>query len=328
MKYIILLISIIIFAHSPWAQAAGERYRVEVLVLKHLENSEQAEEVKRIEDYSSALDFLTPVVEDDSEPGKACEPMEEEVESTLAAGEAETTSPAAGLEAGQVPADNSLASIESEEIIEEEVDPNAVVQVEEMGPEMQDAWRRLRLSGPFRPLQYLSWEQGSEEPFPVLRLHDLDVVLVDDPYSDLRAAEDEFAETYGNELPADDPGPGSDTACEEPEVDPLPEPTLYYALDGTVSMVRTRFLHLNLDLQLRAALFEPEPGDYPPLAQALSPGEEQQSDPQPPQPSGFLLHELVQKRQVRSARMEYFDGPVIGVLAWITSIPLEDAAER
>ena len=326
MNYITLLISIIIFTYSPWAQAAGERYRVEVLVLKQLENAEQAEEVMRIEDYSSALDFLTPVVEDDSEPAEACEPMGEEVESTLAAGEAETTSPAAGLEAGQLPADNSLASMENEEIIEEEVDPNAVVQVQEMGPEMQDAWRRLRLSGPFRPLQYLAWEQGSDEPFPVLRLHDLNVVLVDDPYSDLRAAEDEFDETYGDERPADDPESG--TVCEEPEVDPLPEPTLYYALDGTVSMVRTRFLHLELDLQLREALFEPEPGDYPPLEQALAPREEQQSDPQPPQPSGFLLHQLVQKRQVRSARMEYFDGPVIGVLAWITSIPLEDTAER
>jgi hypothetical protein len=46
---------------------------------------------------------------------------------------------------------------------------------------MQEAWRRLRLSAPFRPQQYLSWEQGNQEPFPALRIHDLEVVLVKDP---------------------------------------------------------------------------------------------------------------------------------------------------
>ena len=42
----------------------------------------------------------------------------------------------------------------------------------------------------------------------------------------------------------------------------------------------------------------------------------------------FLVHGLEQSRQVRSARMEYFDGPVIGVLAWVTTIPLEESPER
>lgn len=318
MKYIIFIILLLAFFYSPWAQGAGERYRVEVLVLKHLESSEQAKEVKRIEDYSAALDFLTPEIEEDSMPGDACDPAGGDIEpmdETEAAGE-----PPAAVEpdSGQLPGEDGLAAEE----VEEEVDPNAVVHVEEMGPEMQEAWRRLRLSGPFRPLQYLAWEQGSEQPFPVLRLHDLDVVLLDDPWSDLRAAEEEFAEAYGDGPPPTLPDPGN--SCIEPEVDPLPEPTLYYALDGAVSLVRTRFLHLNLDLQLREALFEPEP-----RADSLqSPGTVEQTRPETPQPTAFLLHELEQKRQVRSARMEYFDGPVIGVLAWITSIPLEDAAER
>lgn len=320
MKYTTLLIFTIIFAYSPWAQSAGDRYRVEVLVLKHLENSEQAKEVKRIEDYSSALDFLTPAVEDDFTPEETCDPVGEEVTTPGNADDAVATLPATGTGAEQLPEDSL-----PEEDIEEEVDPNAVVHVEEMGAEMQDAWRRLRLSGPFRPLQYLSWEQGSEEPFPVLRLHDLDIVLIDDPYSDLRAAEDEFDEAYGDEPSASDTATGTDSACQEPEEDPLPEPTLYYALDGTVSMIRTRFLHLDLDLQLREALFEPEPGEYNSQLHPLVPGPEEQLTPQP---SGYLLHELSQKRQVRSARMEYFDGPVISVLAWITRIPLEDAAER
>lgn len=315
---------IVLFAFGPWSVQAGERYRVEIIILKHLEYSQQAEEVKRIEDYSSALDFLTPAVEEDAAPDENCDPMAAEIASGDEMDAVPAPLPEAGPGGEQQPAEDGLAAEE----IEEEIDPNAVVHVQEMGPEMQDAWRRLRLSGPFRPLQYLSWEQGSDEPFPVLRLHDLDVVLVDDPWSELRAAEDEFDETYGDELPAGETDPESDTACEEAEVDPLPEPTLYYGLDGTVSLVRTRFLHLDLDLQLRQPLFETVPGDYPPMEQALIPGDEPQSGPQTPQPSGFLLHELLQRRQVRSARMEYFDGPVIGVLAWITSIPLEDPAER
>jgi hypothetical protein len=48
----------------------------------------------------------------------------------------------------------------------------------------------------------------------------------------------------------------------------------------------------------------------------------------PPRPTGFEFHQLDQRRQVRSGRMEYFDSPVIGVLAWITPIELEDAPER
>ena len=47
-----------------------------------------------------------------------------------------------------------------------------------------------------------------------------------------------------------------------------------------------------------------------------------------PQPSSFLIHSLKQSRQVKSARMEYFDGPVLGVLAYITSIEIEEAVDQ
>jgi hypothetical protein len=46
-------------------------------------------------------------------------------------------------------------------------------------------------------------------------------------------------------------------------------------------------------------------------------------DDQPVQPSSFQVHELKQSRQVRTGRMEYFDGPVLGVLAWITAVEEE-----
>jgi hypothetical protein len=204
-----------------------------------------------------------------------------------------------------------------------------------MGPEMQDAWRRLRLSAGFRPLQYLSWEQGSQPPFPEIRVHGEEVAFVDDPYAELRAAAleaelesglqpEEAAETDRTPIEDDDP------ACEEPETDPFPEPTVHFALDGTASLVRTRFLHLQLDMQLREPVFdtdtlaeEPAPAPLP----ATSPGN-METALLPPRPTGFELHHLDQRRQVRSGRMEYFDSPVLGVLAWITPIELEDAPER
>jgi len=303
MKYITLLILIITTLHTPWARGADNRYRVEVLVLKHLESVDQAKEVQRIKDYSTALDFLTPAIEEEEKVlPDGCEPLLEEDDTAVAG---ENLGPETALE----------------EETEETLDPNAIVHVEEMGPEMQDAWRRLRLSGPFRPIQYLAWEQGDDEPFPSLRLHDLAVVFVDDPYSDIRNADEELASVYGD---------GMDTTpdCGESEEDPLPEPTLYYALDGTVSLVRTRFLHLNLDLQLREALFDTEVAPGQSAAYAPPPVAGDPLEPEQPQATGFLVHEFEQNRQVRSARMEYFDGPVVGVLAWITSIPLEDTAER
>ena len=311
-RYIIFLIIFIILLPGETALAAGERYRVEVLVLMHLDHAEQGEELRIIRDYSPALDFLVPAVEEPELP-EGCEPVPEEISDSVI----EPVDPLSDPEA-----------IAEEEV--EEIDPNAVLPVEEMGPEMQDAWRRLRLSGPFRPLQYLSWEQGSEEPFPSLRVHDDVVVQVDDPWADLREPEDELIAVYGDTANSDPDD--ADPDCTLPAGDPLPEPTLYYALDGTVSLVRTRFLHLNLDLQLRQELQSFESGNPSepshPLIPGTAPSDETAPGSIPDQPSMFLVHGLEQSRQVRSRRMEYFDGPVISVLAWITPIPVADAEER
>ena len=101
-------------------------------------------------------------------------------------------------------------------------------------------------------------------------------------------------------------------------------------LDGKASLVRSRFLHLDLDLQIREPVFETDPFNdesEPALLPAANP-DGLVTGTAPPRPTGFEFHHLNQRRQVRSGRMEYFDSPVIGVLAWITPIELEDAAER
>ena len=297
MKYSVYFILIPLLLSTTAVNAATERYRVEVLVLTHLGHDVPPREAIALSDYSAAQDLLEPPP---APMDPACFPEEPD-------NPEEVVLDSFG-EAGQ-----SESGTETDPLDEEtRPDPNALVHIREMGPEMQDAWRRLRLSGPFRPLQYLAWEQGSEAPFPTLRIHDETVVLHDDPYSDLRIqAEAENALTPVQTGPMKECPP-----LNGPEE--LPGPTLYYALDGAVSLVRTRFLHLNLDLQWRETI----PESLEIARPDVLPGRARQA------PAAFRVHDFRQSRQVRSGRMEYFDGPVIGVLAWLTAIPLEDTGER
>ena len=304
---LIYILFLSLFACSLWAQ--DTRYRVEVLVLTHLRSVEPATEADEIRDYSSSLDFLTPVEE--TEEGESGEE---------ATGPTDET---AGAEQEGTAGEPSAAA-------EAEPDPNEVVHHEEMSDVMQEAWRRLRLSAPFRPQQYLSWEQGNQEPFPALRIHDLEVVLVKDPESrrrlkmieaDLLEDESEQREketlfvTSGSTTP--EPAGGLvelPQAAEIPEEPELPEAVPYYRLDGTVKLRRSRFLHLDLDLQMREGIWEPEPLEIV----ARDPVIFERAGP-----TSFRVHELQQSRQVKTGRLEYFDGPVLSLLAFITAIKVE-----
>jgi hypothetical protein len=209
-----------------------------------------------------------------------------------------------------------------------------VIAVEDMSDVMRETWRRLRLSAPFRPEQYLSWEQSADEPFPSLRIHDLEVLQIDSFCTDLsetaafEAMEDDKEDedrpvvitNQGNILPGTASEEAVENAAEEPE---LPDPTLFYRIDGTVMLRRSRFLHLDLDIELRQAVI-----DQQLLTPAPTLGDESESgEPELPLPPSFLIHQLKQSRQVKSRRMEYFDSPVLGVLAWITPFETEDEAE-
>ncbi|NNK33618.1 MAG: hypothetical protein HKP02_10870 [Xanthomonadales bacterium] len=283
------------------AQAQEDRYRVEILVLTHLHHAEEPRETPFVNDYSDALDFLAPEEEEDDEAFED----DDGSESVDAA-----------------PDDIAAKPLGEEDAEPAEVAANAVFPVEDMSEVMAEAWRRLRLSAPFRPEQYLSWEQGSQPPFPALRVHDQEAVWVDDPWADVRAA---LAE-----LPDLDPGvfgvaPGAtdDVSKDSSSEQPLPEPTVYYRLDGKVTLRRTRFLHLDLDLQLREAVFDQSAAPITPLQEPGLQGE----PPPPPKPDAYLAFGLQQSRQVKTGRMEYFDSPVLGVLAYISIVEPDASAE-
>jgi hypothetical protein len=291
-RYIIFLnfVLLLLAGSQPALAADQSRYRVEIIVLSHLEHDAQPRTAQRLEDFSAALDYLTPP----AEPRDANE---------RAAGDAAETPADLADDTGDVAESGAAPGAET--------DPwNVVVHVPELGERMQDAWRRLRLSGPFRPLQFLAWEQGGNGPIPTLRLHDLEVVLSEDPWAASRAAQ---AEPAASAAQGQAPVDGAD----------VPPPIRYYRLDGTASLTRSRFLHLSLAVELREPLYAgATPGREPPRSAGAP------DAPVEPAPTSFLLHRLEQSRVVRTGRMEYFDGPVLGVLAWVTDISDTVAEEQ
>jgi hypothetical protein len=267
-------------------------------------------DAESLRDFSGSLDFLAAKIEQEED------------------GENENS------EAG--PDDQVVAELLQEtgiEFLPDEDQPEEpwadVIAVEDMSDVMRETWRRLRLSAPFRPEQFLSWEQSANEPFPSLRIHDLEVLLIENSctvvHETLATGANEDADSpfvftdQGNILP----GYAIENAAKEVE---LPDPTLFYRIDGTVMLRRSRFLHLDIDIELRQATFDEQPLPLTPIfggdRESGEPGELEL----PPAPS-FLIHQIEQSRQVKSRRMEYFDSPVLGVLAWITPFEAEDEAE-
>jgi hypothetical protein len=348
MKYrTFLIIFLTLASYAVTGIAQEKRYRVEIIVLTHLHHDEEPREAGWLRDFSDSLDFLIP--EDPEGPGEENEELPE--------GEGFDPSPGDLPDTDPIPTDPATLDTATGDISETADDPELpedllpaeereeepwadVIHIEEMGEVMQESWRRLRLSAPFRPEQYLSWEQSENEPFPSLRIHNQETVLVVDPYAEQRAklaalelAALELAELgieepivfsdQGNVLP-------DDTDRESEQEPELPGPILFHQLDGTVMLKRTRFLHLEIDLELREAVY-----DEMAMTQALIAREETEKWEQAgdgenwmPEPSSFLIHSLKQSRQVKSARMEYFDGPVLGVLAYITTVDIEESPDE
>jgi hypothetical protein len=323
MRYIVFLIIFLVetLAVTPAVAQTGTppsepRYRVELIVLMHLEHGEEARRMRWLEDYSVALDLLTPIPEEVEAEGPDSGSVALPAAGTAAGGE-----PAGGADA--TAAGGNAADAGDPALAENaEDDPlGGVVHLPELGAQMQDAWRRLRLSGPFRPLQYLAWEQRAAEPFPTLRVHDEEAVLVQDPWAEQRSAEalaaQEAAATGEPAVPNIGDGPAG--MAPDPATDELPPPIHYYRLDGTAQLIRSRFLHLALNVEWREPVFDAASPDARPARPPL--GAPAAVDAAaPPLPDAFDVYRLEQSRQVRLRRMEYFDGPVLGVLAWITPV--------
>jgi len=334
MAYRFFLILFVTFGVSAEPVAAQDsRYRVEIIVLSRPNADATPREVETLRDYSNAVDFLAPEpAADESDAGQ------DAPASTGAAGaSADEMEPAPGGEPEDAAAEPA---------------PPPLVHVEELSDVMRDAWRRLRSSAAFRPLLSLAWEQDASPPFPLLRVHDPSPVLTDDPWAAVRERlatgeplDAVFAATVLAALPpvADPPDaaptdrdaeprdPVDEAAVSAPPagltLDRIPPPRRFYALDGTVSLVRSRFLHLHVDLQQREPVYAPADAQAPlvlPRGLRTMPaldagGAELPAGPEPV-PTAFRVFSLEQNRQVKTGQLEYFDGPVLSVLAYVTAI--------
>ncbi|HMB59819.1 MAG TPA: CsiV family protein [Xanthomonadales bacterium] len=278
--------------------AAERSYRIELIVLRHLEGTELTDPQAELRDFTAALDLMPPVQpENEQEAEQPDQTPEPEVL-------ADTT----------LPREDVLA----EEALEE---GPRIVLLEEYSDTMRQAWRRLRSSSGFRPEFYLSWEQPDEEPYEVIRVHDLELLFEEDPYFELRAElEEEQAESdvpvFSDVPPEEQAG---EPALEEEEA--LPGPIRYYRIDGTARLSKSRFLHLDLDIEFRTPDYSVEiitPPEVPIVnAEAGALLSER--------PPAFRVHTLTQNRQVQTREIEYFDGPVISVLALISRIETESS---
>jgi hypothetical protein len=127
-------------------------------------------------------------------------------------------------------------------------EPRAVVYPEDPAPlgvvseRMRSVWRRLESAGDIEPLYLQTWEQSRIDYQPPVRIHDDQVLLqrveLPEKWADIDFTATDFLAPYREN---------------------------YYRLDGTAQLRRSRFLHLEFDLEFRVTLLPPvsttdEPG--------------------------------------------------------------------
>jgi hypothetical protein len=134
-------------------------------------------------------------------------------------------------------------------------EPRAVVYPEDPAPlgvvseRMRSVWRRLENAGDIEPLFLQTWEQSRIDYQPPVRIHDDQVLLerveLPERWADIDLTMPDFFAPYREK---------------------------YYRLDGTAQLRRSRFLHLEFDLEFRVALL-------PPVATTDDPGVVEATDP-------------------------------------------------
>jgi len=259
----------ILLATFPTAHAQEETgYRIELLVLRHLESFAVPMPLAELRDLSGLLDL----------PARA-----------RAKGEPDSL-PDDPFHLGPSPSE----LLPPLGLFSDQQGPWAGIAFLEKRSERMDAvWRNLRLSAEFRPEVFLAWEQPAEGPFPELRVHNEEIIWIEDHHAAMRSSRSSYMFHY-------------EVASGELAMAPIPSPVYHYALDGSASLRRSRFLHFGLDLAFRSLAPGAEPGKAgPPLRSAQG---------------VFQVYELRQSRQIRTQRMEYFDSPVLGALLWVSEI--------
>lgn len=161
---------------------------------------------------------------------------------------------------------------------------------------MDGTWRRLRTSQQYRPILYASWQQNRTDYYPPMRVHNERIID-----TQLRP-------------------PGNIVVADLTVEDPLAAyRSVFYQLDGSVQLRRSRFLHLFLDLEFR----DENNGE---MAESGDNGFTRQPDElsgvgsEDSLMASHLIYRLKENRQVRTGRLQYFDTPYFGALVLVTPI--------
>jgi len=222
-----LLILFITILQSTAARAQeSKRYRIEALVLRHLDSTAPAQPQADLTDYSDSLDFEERKRSRAETLAHSGDPFFPEVNDALLL-----------PPVGPFPGDEPWAEVTS---------------LEDRSERMSSVWRNLRLSESFRPEVFLAWEQPSEEPFPALHIHNDQVIRISDPDAGMRVLRpDENTRAAGPRSPQF--LFRYDFKSGMVDLFPIPKPQYAYQLEGTIRLRRSRFLHIDLDLAFREA---------------------------------------------------------------------------
>ena len=186
--------------------------------------------------------------------------------------------------------------------------PDELHVMTQKSPRMADIWRSLSSSGDYQPLVYAGWQQNRVDYYPPIRIHDQQII-----------------DTQLHQ-------PANITVLDYTVEDPLGVfRKIFYRLDGSVQLRRTRFLHLFLDLEYReqdyatadTAGFLGRDNTHSENQAGFWAGDDSQSglEMKTGRGSGFSIFALKQNRQIRTGQTQYFDTPYWGVLAYVTAIP-------
>ena len=164
---------------------------------------------------------------------------------------------------------------------------------------LAETWARLERSGAVRPLVRAAWRQAPLGPDGAVPVR-IRGGLPEGPWLRPEALEPPLSQESGD-VPADQPGIAVEAGPYVP-----PE-----AVDGTVRVTLSRYLHVAVDLAYRGAL-PVEVTD--PVTGAGMTTERRQV---------FRLH---QRRRVRLGEVHYFDHPAFGVLVRVRRVPCPEGA--
>ena len=280
---------------SQAAHGQEQRYRVELLVLRHLEGYSASQPAPALKDFSASMDLLAP-------------PAENSLSGQVDLPGVQTGAQSEGQSGNQSGNQSGAQSGNGPQ-------PPVVLR-ETPGEAMEQAWRRLHGANGLRPELYFSWEQAASAGSPKIRVHDKDLVFEQDPEASLQDAA-AFQPAGAARAQADSGSARGKAAGGELKPEgTTPGLVQYFRLDGTAALRVSRFLHLDLDIEFReTAAAVPQPG-------SVQPG----VDTSPPR--AYTVYAIRQSRQVQIQDLHYFDGPVIAVLAMVTRVePLPEAGQ-